>query len=150
FSVPWCYENFIQHRSIQRARDVREQLLDLLDRVEVELSSDPTDESAIKKAVTAGFFTQGARLNRNGTYSTIKQPHTVEIHPHSSLFGESPKVVLYTELVLTTKEYMRNVLEIRPDWLLEVAPHFYRDKELELGKMPLQMKQRQRIKQETD
>ncbi|PFH37706.1 putative pre-mRNA-processing protein 8 [Besnoitia besnoiti] len=140
FSVPWCYENFVQHRTIQRARDVREQLLDLLPRVEVEPSSDPTDADAIRKAVTSGFFTQGARLNRNGTYSTIKQPHTVEIHPQSSLFGETPKVVLYTELVLTTKEYMRNVMEIRPEWLLEVAPHFYRDKELELGKVPVQPK----------
>ncbi|PHJ24317.1 pre-mrna splicing factor rna [Cystoisospora suis] len=137
FSVAWCYENFIQHRSIQRARDVREQLLELLERVEIEPSSDPVDADAIRKAVTSGFFTQGARVNRNGTYSTLKHSHTVEIHPQSSLFGENPKIVIYTELVLTTKEYMRNVLEIRSEWLLEVAPHFYKDKEFELGKKPI-------------
>lgn len=31
------------------------------------------------------------------------------IHPNSSLFEKSPKCVIYHELVLTTREYMRNV-----------------------------------------
>merc|ERR1712151_723625 len=36
------------------------------------------------------------------------------------------------------KEYMRQVIEIRPEWLLEVAPHFYQSKDLDgfKGKMP--------------
>ncbi|KAF8820441.1 putative pre-mRna-splicing factor ATP-dependent Rna helicase [Cardiosporidium cionae] len=137
YSVSWCYENFIQFRSMKRARDVREQLIGLLDRVEVELTSNPTDNDGILKAVTSGFFTQGARLNKNGSYSTLKHPHTVDIHPQSSLFGQNVKVIVYTELVLTTKEYMRNASEIKPQWLVEVAPHFYKNQELELGaKLP--------------
>ena len=39
--------------------------------------------------------------------------------------------MIYYELVFTTKEYMRNVIEIKNDWLLEVAPHYYKAKELE-------------------
>jgi pre-mRNA-splicing factor ATP-dependent RNA helicase DHX16 len=39
--------------------------------------------------------------------------------------------VIYHELVFTTKEYMRNVIEIKNDWLLEVAPHYYKERELE-------------------
>lgn len=39
YSTQWCYENYIQHRSMKRARDVREQLEGLLDRVEIELKS---------------------------------------------------------------------------------------------------------------
>jgi hypothetical protein len=34
---------------------------------------------------------------------------------------------------------MRQVIEIQPDWLLEVAPHYYQSKELEdesLKKLP--------------
>ena len=42
------------------------------------------------------------------------------------------------ELVFTTKEYMRQVIEIKPEWLIEIAPHFYKKKEIEADavKMP--------------
>ncbi|KAG6796962.1 pre-mRNA-splicing factor ATP-dependent RNA helicase DHX16-like [Apis mellifera caucasica] len=72
FSTHWCYENFIQHRSMKRARDVREQLVGLMQRVEMELVSGITE--------------------------------TVNI---------------------------RKVTEIESKWLLEVAPHYYKAKELE-------------------
>ena len=43
--------------------------------------------------------------------------------------------MVYHELVLTSKEYMRCVSEIRPDWLVEIAPHYYSKKDiLEEGK----------------
>lgn len=28
--------------------------------------------------------------------------------------------------MLTTFEYMRNVIEVEPEWMVEVAPHFYK------------------------
>ena len=34
--------------------------------------------------------------------------------------------VIYHELVLTTKEYMREVLAVDPKWLAEMAPTFFR------------------------
>lgn len=37
----WCYENFIVYRSMTRARDVRDQLVGLCERAEVELQSNP-------------------------------------------------------------------------------------------------------------
>jgi pre-mRNA-splicing factor ATP-dependent RNA helicase DHX16 len=37
YSKEWCYENFVQVRSMKRARDVRDQLLGMADRVELEL-----------------------------------------------------------------------------------------------------------------
>ncbi len=53
------------------------------------------------------------------------------IHPNSSLFEDIPRWVVYHQLVFTTKEYMREVIEIESNWLLEVAPHYYKPKELE-------------------
>lgn len=49
-----------------------------------------------------------------------------------------PDTVVYDELVLTTKEYMRNVIEIEAQWLMELAPHYFRDKQslLKTAKMP--------------
>ena len=37
FSTQWCFENFIQHRSMKRARDVRDQLAGLCERVEIDM-----------------------------------------------------------------------------------------------------------------
>ena len=48
------------------------------------------------------------------------------IHPSSSLFNKNPEWVVYHELVLTTKEYMREVCTIDPKWLVEVAPMFFK------------------------
>lgn len=53
------------------------------------------------------------------------------IHPNSSLFQDQPRWVIYHELVFTTKEFMRQIIEIENKWLLEVAPHYYKAKELE-------------------
>ncbi|XP_051852082.1 pre-mRNA-splicing factor ATP-dependent RNA helicase DHX16 isoform X2 [Antechinus flavipes] len=130
YSSQWCYENFVQLRSLRRARDVREQLEGLLERVEVGLTSCQGDYIRVRKAITAGYFYHTARLTRSG-YRTVKQQQTVFIHPNSSLFEEQPRWLLYHELVLTTKEFMRQVLEIESGWLLEVAPHYYKARELE-------------------
>lgn len=141
YSIQWCYENFIQYRSMKRARDVRDQLVGLLERVEIPLvsSPDPGDTTNIRKCLTAGFFYNTARLQRGGdSYRTVKHNQTVMIHPSSSLFEDNPKWIIYYELVLTSKEFMRQVIEIKPEWLLEVAPHYYKPKELEddIRKMP--------------
>lgn len=34
------------------------------------------------------------------------------------LFKSQPECVIYHELVLTTQEFMRNVIEINSEWLL--------------------------------
>ena len=44
-------------------------------------------------------------------YKTLVEQQPVYIHPSSSLFQRQPDWVIYHELVLTTKEYMREVRE---------------------------------------
>ncbi|KDP35779.1 hypothetical protein JCGZ_10415 [Jatropha curcas] len=131
YSTQWCYENYIQVRSMKRARDIRDQLEGLLERVEIELTSNSNDLDAIKKCITSGFFPHSARLQKNGSYRTVKHPQTVHIHPSSGLAQVLPRWVTYHELVLTTKEYMRQVTELKPEWLVEIAPHYYQLKDVE-------------------
>jgi hypothetical protein len=93
---------------MKRARDIRDQLEGLVERVEIEICSNASDLDAIKKAITSGmsllgilqcfltmmqllrvcavgFFHHSARLQRDGTYKTVKNPQTVHIHPSSGL-----------------------------------------------------------------
>jgi pre-mRNA-splicing factor ATP-dependent RNA helicase DHX16 len=133
FSKPWCFENYVQVKSLMKARDIREQLEGLCERVEIELVSNPSDQDAICKAVTAGFFYHTAKFQKDGAYKTIKYQHSVNVHPQSSLFKEEvpPRWVVYHELVETTKEFMRNLIVIKPEWLIEIAPHYYKPKDVE-------------------
>ncbi|KAL3313577.1 putative pre-mRNA-splicing factor ATP-dependent RNA helicase dhx16, partial [Cichlidogyrus casuarinus] len=129
FSAQWCFEHFIQHRTMKRARDVRDQLMGLLERVEI-APSKSSDNITIRKAITAGYFYHTARFTGNG-FKTVKHQHTILPHPNSSLADEQPRWVIYHELVFTTREYMRQIIEIESKWLLEVAPHYYKETELE-------------------
>lgn len=137
YSFVWAKENFLQQRSLTRARDVRDQLARLCDRVEVDASSSTgvggaSDITPVQKSLAAGFFPNSARLQRDGqTYRQVKNGQIVYIHPSSVLMEVNPKWVLYHELVLTSKEYMRSVMPLKPEWLTEVAPHYYSRKSLE-------------------
>lgn len=56
-----------------------------------------------------------AHLERNGVYLTIKDNQVVYLHP-SSVLEHKPEWALYNEFVLTTKNYIRTVTEIKPEW----------------------------------
>lgn len=133
FSYVWARENFLQQRSLTRARDVRDQLAKLCDRVEVSISTvGASNLVPIQKALTAGFFPNAARLQRGGdSYRTVKNGLTVYLHPSSTLFEINPKWVIFYELVLTSKEYMRSNMPIQPEWLVEAAPHYHKKSDLE-------------------
>ncbi|KAI0260198.1 pre-mRNA splicing factor [Gloeopeniophorella convolvens] len=136
YSQQFCYEQFLQYKSLCRARDIRDQLAGLCERVEVVVQTNPNsnDITPIQKAITAGYFYNTAQLQKTGdSYRTLKTNQTVYIHPSSSLFQHQPPVksVLYYELVMTSKSYLRQVMEIKPAWLLEVAPHYFKTADLE-------------------
>jgi len=134
YSTQWCYENYLQVRSLNKARDVREQLEHLCERVEVEINS-THDYEPVCKAITAGYFYNTAKLCRDGSYRTVKEQHSVHIHPSSVLAKHDdlpPRWLVYHELAFTTKEYMRTVAPIKSEWLLEIAPHYYQG--IEMGK----------------
>lgn len=124
FSSEFAFENFLQLRSLKRARDIRIQLVKLLERVEVN-SCSSSDSVAIRKAITSGFFFHTARLERGSQYRTLKHKQEVHLHPSSCLRDEAPRYVVYNELVLTKKEYMRHCSIIDVKWLHEIAPHYY-------------------------
>uniref|UniRef100_J3N1P7 Helicase-associated domain-containing protein n=1 Tax=Oryza brachyantha TaxID=4533 RepID=J3N1P7_ORYBR len=127
FLGPWCYENFVQLTSLRRAQDVRKQLLEIMDKYKLDVvSAGNNDLTKVRKAITAGFFFQAARKDPQGGYRTIADHQQVYIHPASALFQQQPEWVIYHEIVMTTKEYMRELTAIDPRWLVELAPTIYR------------------------
>ncbi|CAM8879472.1 unnamed protein product [Rhodiola kirilowii] len=138
FSGPWCFENFIQARSLRRAQDVRKQLLSIMDKYKLDVVSAGKNFTKIRKAITAGFFFHAARKDPQEGYRTLVENQPVYIHPSSALFQRQPDWVIYYELVMTTKEYMREVTVIDPKWLIELAPRFFKSSD------PTKMSKRKR------
>ncbi|TPX30901.1 hypothetical protein SmJEL517_g05644 [Synchytrium microbalum] len=126
FSSPWCYENYIQARQMRRAQDVRKQLLGMLDRYHHDVVSCGRNVSSVVKAICSGFFRHAAKKDPQEGYKTLAEGTPVHVHPSSALFNKQPEWVIYHELVLTTKEYMREVTAVDPKWLVEVAPTFFK------------------------
>ncbi|XP_054721119.1 putative pre-mRNA-splicing factor ATP-dependent RNA helicase PRP1 isoform X2 [Uloborus diversus] len=124
----WCYDNFVNYRSLKSADNVRQQLSRIMDRFSLKRTS--TEFSSkdyyinIRKALVAGFFMQVAHLERTGHYLTIKDNQVVQLHP-STCLDHKPEWVVYNEFVLTTKNYIRTVTDIKPEWLLKIAHNYY-------------------------
>lgn len=127
-SNEWCFDNFINYRTMKSADNVRLQLERTMDRLQMKKNS--TDFSSreyynnIRKALVTGFFMQVAHRERAGHYLTIKDNQEVYVHPSSTLMHK-PEWVIYNEFVLTKKKYIRTVMEIKPEWLLAISPDYY-------------------------
>jgi ATP-dependent RNA helicase DHX8/PRP22 len=126
FSNAWCFDNYIQARQMKRAQDVRKQLLGIMDRYRNDIISCGTNYNLVRKAIAAGYFRHAAKKDPQEGYKTLVEGTPVYIHPSSALHNRNPEWVLYHELVMTTREYMREVIAIEPKWLTEVAPTFFK------------------------
>ena len=124
----WCYDHFLNYRSLQQADNVRLQLKRIMERSEVELMSIPFEDKKyyenIRRALVSGFFMQVAKKDSSGkSYITVDNQNVV-LHPSTVLAQES-EWVLYNEFVLTSKNYIRTVTSVKPEWLLDIAPQYY-------------------------
>ncbi|KAI3636626.1 hypothetical protein MIR68_005315 [Amoeboaphelidium protococcarum] len=126
FQDKWCFDNYIQYKTMQKAQDVRRQLIEIMDRCKIQIQSCGKDFTKVRKAITAGFFRNVAKKHMTEGYKKLTDNTVVFMHPSSSLFQRQPQWVIYHDLVLTTKEYMREVSLVDPKWLIELAPNYYK------------------------
>ncbi|KAL4349193.1 hypothetical protein AHAS_Ahas10G0017500 [Arachis hypogaea] len=88
-SSQWCHKNYVNYHAMRKVLEVREQLKRIAQRIGIVLKSCESDMQVVRKAVTAGFFTNTCRLeeySHNGMYKTIRGSQEVYIHPSSVLF----------------------------------------------------------------
>jgi len=125
----WCWNNFINDRSISSAESVKKQLKGIMRRLDIPLvtcrgANGSFDTNAIRMALTSAMYMQTAYLQRAGNYLTVKDNQIVYIHPGSSI-DSKPQWVVFEEFALTSKNYIRTVTTTRGEWLVEMAPHYF-------------------------
>ncbi|KAK6456505.1 P-loop containing nucleoside triphosphate hydrolase protein [Scheffersomyces xylosifermentans] len=128
----WCNKNFLQLKSLLRAKDIKNQIVLIMKKNNFPLTRSKSDED-VRKCLCASFYQQSAKLvkvNVGGATEFLNLRHSymkMYLHPTSSLIGSTPEsiYVIYHELVLTTKEYMNVVTVVDPLWLLEYGSKFF-------------------------
>ncbi|KAL1928269.1 hypothetical protein VTP01DRAFT_3185 [Rhizomucor pusillus] len=123
----WCTKHFIHSKAMRKAREVRSQLIDIMNTVNMPFVSCGSDWDVIRKCICSAYFHQAARLKGIGEYVNCRTGMKCNLHPTSALFGAgfTPDYVVYHELVLTSKEYMQCVTAVDPYWLAELGPMFF-------------------------
>lgn len=149
YSKKWCNDNFLHEKSMRKAKDVKEQIIKLVNNIDhknneltLTLTSCNNRLDNIRKAFVSGFFKNSAKRASNhghkdeaGSFKTLSDNLTVYIHPSSSLYRvPGVEYVIYHTLVLTNKEYMHCTTKIDPQWLIQYASKVFRKaNEGELG-----------------
>jgi pre-mRNA-splicing factor ATP-dependent RNA helicase DHX38/PRP16 len=131
YSDRWCIRHFLHSKSLRRAKEVRDQLLDIMKMQRMEMISSGTDWDVIRKCICSGYYHQAAKVKGIGEYINLRTSVTVQLHPTSALYGLGflPDYVVYHELILTSKEYMSTVTSVDPHWLADLGGVFYSVKE---------------------
>jgi pre-mRNA-splicing factor ATP-dependent RNA helicase DHX15/PRP43 len=127
-SPEWARDNFLNSHSLKSADSIRQQLARLMQRYNLEMVSTEFESREyypnIRKAIAAGFFMQIAHMDSSGHYLTCKDSQVVSLQPITCL-AHKPEWVLYHEFVITSKNYIQTVIDVRGEWLIEIAPNYF-------------------------
>lgn len=123
----WADRNHLHYNGLLHAIEVRTRLMHLARRIRIPLRSADGDSEAISKCIVAGYFANAAYWNTSGFYRSVRGSLELHLHPSSVLNGLSrpPAVVVYVQLLHTSRRFIRDVIEVKAEWLHQLAPHFY-------------------------
>jgi HrpA-like RNA helicase len=114
----WCKGYGINLMSIKRAKMIRSQLKQYLKKYQPVWKRCSSD--VILKCLARGYYYNSAFLHSDNIhYKTYKAKDIVYIHPTSVLFQSKhkPQSIIFSELIVTTKKYVRTVSEADPSLL---------------------------------
>ncbi|KAM3358538.1 putative pre-mRNA-splicing factor ATP-dependent RNA helicase DEAH4 isoform X2 [Capsicum galapagoense] len=147
YNINWCKENNLQVCGMVFVRDVRKQLSQIMQKIakgslDVQTSNKRRDGQQeyknLRKALCIGYANQLAeRMIRHNGYRPLGfKSELVQVHPSSVLNpdedGMLPNYVVYHELIVTSRPFMRNVCAVEMRW---VAPIIAKLEKLNVSKL---------------
>ena len=117
----WCQEHFIDSKAMTQVLEIRNQLVAFCEQHKLILG--PIKESdVVLSAFVNGSVNRVALKNPDASYKTVVGDIDTIIHPASVLSSigaaRKPEIVMFHELVQTTKKFMRVVSEISPSSII--------------------------------
>lgn len=146
----FCMDHFLNYRTLESAMCIRKQLDGIMSHgdmmswglkhaLEKDVAVQCEEagmEELVGRCLVAGYFKQIARKrSEDGKYVPLGKTGTeggmgIDIHPSSSLrqlrTRKNPRLVVYDELVLTTKMYLRTVACVEEEWVVAHCNKYFR------------------------
>jgi pre-mRNA-splicing factor ATP-dependent RNA helicase DHX38/PRP16 len=127
YSSTWCTDHFLHVKGLRKAREVRAQLIDIMKSQKIRITSCGQKWDPIRKTICSAYFYHSAKIKGINEYVNMLTGTPAIMHPSSALsgLGYTPDYLVYHELILTRKEYMKTVTAVSAEWLAELGPAFF-------------------------
>ncbi|KAL7291450.1 hypothetical protein TKK_0015034 [Trichogramma kaykai] len=139
YSSSWCTENFIHAKAMRKVREIRQQLEEIMKQQRMNIASCGTEWDTVRKCICSAYFHQAARLKGIGEYVNCRTGMPCHLNSTSALFGmgSTPDYVVYHELIMTSKEYVKCVTAVDAHWLAEFGHMFFRQEQASVRKQAI-------------
>lgn len=131
YNPEWAKKNYLNEKVLEEAKNVRLDLLDVLKGQGITIEENAKiilNKDAIGKAITAGLIGNLMRYSRASSLKKIDGTKSdISVHPGSVFFRKSlsdGSLLVSDEIFINPqgKVYACNCLEIKREWLKEIAP----------------------------
>mmetsp|Transcript_9074 Transcript_9074/g.22463 ORF Transcript_9074/g.22463 Transcript_9074/m.22463 type:complete len:405 (-) Transcript_9074:247-1461(-) len=145
YRTDWCDRHYLHAKGLRKAKEVRQQLGDIMTQQKVPIVSCGHEWDVVRKAICSAYFQNAAKFKSIGEYVNCRTGMPAHMHPSSALYGlgYTPDYVVYHELVMTSKEYMQCVTAVEPEWLAELGPMFFSVKDAHSSRLDARKKERE-------
>jgi pre-mRNA-splicing factor ATP-dependent RNA helicase DHX38/PRP16 len=155
FKDDWCTKHFVHSKGMQKAREVRAQLVDLMQQQKIVVKGCGGSWDVVRRTICSAYFYNSCQIKGIGEYVNMLTGIQSCLHPSSALYGlgYTPDFVVYHELISTSKEYMSCVTAVDGQWLAELGPMFFSIKEsfaTRIAKKSIEAEREARMKAEMD
>ncbi len=130
----WARDNYLNARVLREVDQVRSQLLNVLQRNGIDLSGgEHVTNDVISKSIASGLVENIMSFHGFHQYKKIDgNSQGYYIHPGSAVaygkYEEPPSFIVAGQIVETTRTYARNCQVVKPEWLIDIAPHLVTEK----------------------
>ena len=124
-----CKRSGVNPAALTKARKIYQQIKKVVPTTNSELTT--ITATVFNQCLAKSWWLNCAKLVKEngpvGHYETLEKLECF-IHPSSMVFGlsEPPECVVYTEIVQTSKNYLRTVTPIEGQWLTELVPKYFK------------------------
>ncbi|HSJ33953.1 MAG TPA: ATP-dependent RNA helicase HrpA [Acidimicrobiia bacterium] len=118
-----CRDEYLNYRRIREWQDIRGQLRDITDDLDMAPATDPADPDSIHRALLSGLLSHVGMKEPEGFDYRGARGARFSISPGSSLFKSSPPWVMAAELVETTRTWAHQVARVDPAVVETVGAH---------------------------
>jgi HrpA-like RNA helicase len=125
----FCKDLYLNENAMKGVEEMFNNLKLYLKKYDIRIiSSLDNDGDDVLKSFLKGFFLNIAQKQNDGSYRSLRWNTSLFIHPTSVVYTIMPEFIFYNEVVVTAKNYIKEVSKINKEWILEVASHYYEDK----------------------